>query len=79
MAGGAGGPDGFGVKVLHQSNFFYVYNGLVVSTDPKWLQGVFNSPIGLFDKVGLRTNFGNIVGMICRICRMVGTQSEAAY
>ena len=34
---------------------------------------------GLFDRVGLRTNVGKIVGMVCLPCQAAGNQSEAAY
>ena len=35
---------------------FYRDDGLVVVTDPVWLQGSFNTLIGLFDLLGLRKN-----------------------
>ena len=35
--------------------------------------------VGLFYRVGLRTNVGNMVGMVFRLCQTAGTQSEAAY
>ena len=52
---------------------------MVTSLDPRWIQGVFNTLVGLFDRVGLRTNVGKTVGMICRPCQLAGNQSEAAY
>ena len=33
--------------------------------------------VGLFDRVGLNINVGNIVGMVFRLCQAPGTQSEA--
>ena len=44
-----------------------------------WLQGAFDTLTGLFNKVGIRTNNRKTVGMLCCPCRMVETQSEAAY
>ena len=50
-----------------------------MSTDPDWLQGVFNNLTKLFYRVELRTNAGKTVGMLCRPFRTVGTQLGAAY
>ena len=48
-------------------------------SDLRWLQGVFSTLVGLFDRVGLKTNVGNTVVMVCLPCLAVGTQLEAAY
>ena len=50
-----------------------------MSTGPYWVQGSFNTLKSLFDRVGLRTNFGKTVGIPCHPFHMVGTQLEAAY
>ena len=47
---------------------FYAGNGMVVSLDPAWLQGAFSALVAIFDRVGLRTNFGKTVGMVCHPC-----------
>ena len=52
---------------------------MVASSDPCWLQGAFNTLVGLFDRVSLRNNVRNTVGMVCRPCQAVGNQLEAAY
>ena len=52
---------------------------MVASSDPHWLQGSFNTLVGLFDRVGLQTNFGKTVGMVYRPCQADGTMLEAAY
>ena len=52
---------------------------MVVFSDPHWLQGAFDTLVGLFDRMGLRTNIGNKVGMVFRPCQATGNQSEAAY
>ena len=49
----------------HQVALFYADDGMVASSDPQWLQGAFNAPVGLFDRVGMQTNVGNKVGMVC--------------
>ena len=58
---------------------FYADYGTVASPDPRWLQGAFNTLVGLFDKVGLRNVFGKTVGMACHPCQAAGKLSEAAY
>ena len=58
---------------------FYAEDGMVASLDPRWIQGAFNTPVGLFDRVGLRTNIEKTVGMVCRPCQAAGNQLEAAY
>ena len=68
-----------GKEGRHQASLFYVDNGMVASSDPRWLQGAFSTLVGLLDKVGLRTNAGKTVGMVCCLCQAVGTQLEVAY
>ena len=52
---------------------------MVTSSDPRWLQWVFDALVSLFERVGLRTNIGKTVSMVCRQCQAAGTQSVAAY
>ena len=40
----------------HQSAVFYADDGMVVLSDPAWIQGAFTALVGVFDRVGLRTN-----------------------
>ena len=54
--------------ILH-SNLFYMDNGMVALSELCWLQGAFDTLVGLFDKVGLRTNAGETVDMICQPSR----------
>ena len=54
-----------GKEGRHQAALFYADNGMVDSSDPQWIQGAFNTLVGLFDRVGLRTNFGKTFGMVC--------------
>ena len=63
----------------HQATLFYADDGMVASSDPRWLQWDFNTLVGLFDRVGLHTNVGKTVSMICRPCPTAGNQSEVAY
>ena len=48
----------------HQAALFYADDVMVALSDPHWLQGVFSTLVGLFDRVGLRTNIRNTVGMV---------------
>ena len=43
------GEEGRGNTKPH----FYADDGLVASTDPEWLQGMFYNLTGIFDRVGL--------------------------
>ena len=51
----------------------------IASSDPRLLQGGFSTLVGLFDRVGLKTNVSKTVGMVCRLCQAEGTHSETAY
>ena len=54
----AEGKGETGREGQHQSAVFYADNGMVVSSDPAWIQGAFNSLVAIFDRVGLLTNVG---------------------
>ena len=58
---------------------FYADNGMVSLSDPCCLQGAFNNLVGLFDRVGLRTNAGKTVGMVFRPFQVAENQSKAVY
>ena len=57
-----------GQEGRHQSEVFYADDGMVVLSDPAWLQGAFNSLVAIFDRVGLLTNIGKTVSMVCHPC-----------
>ena len=54
-------------------------DGVIASTDPGWLQLVFDFLTGLFDRVGLRTNVRKNMEMVCRPCQAAGVRAEKAY
>ena len=66
MVEGAAELVGRGQEGRHNNALFYADNGMVTSSDPRWLQGAFIILVGLFIKFGLWTNFSKIVGMVCR-------------
>ena len=57
---------------------FYADDGLVASTDPVCLWGLFSPLTRLSDRVGFRKHFGQRVGMLYHPCCAVRTQPEAA-
>ena len=63
----------------HQVALFYTYDGMVDSYDPQWLQVDLNTLVGLFDRVGLRKNFGKTVGMVCHPFQAAGDLLEVVY
>ena len=70
---------GLGKEGRHQAALFYVDDGMAALSDPFWLQGAFNTLVGLFDRVGLRTNSGKTFGMVCNPCQAAGNLSTAEY
>ena len=68
-----------GEEGRHQAALFYADDGMVASSVPHWIQWEFNALVGLFEFVGLRTNVGKTVIMVCRPCQAEGNQLEAAY
>ena len=64
----------------HQSAVFNADDGMVVSSDPAWLQGAFSALVAIFDRVGLRNNVGNTVSMACHPYRAgAGNRTGAGY
>ena len=53
---------------------------MVVSSDPAWLQGAFTALVGIFGRVGLMTNVGKTVSIVCHPCQEgAGNRREEAY
>ena len=64
----------------HQAALFYADDGMVVSSDPAWLQGAFTNLVGIFDRVGVRKNVRNTASMVCQPCQAgEGNRTEEAY
>ena len=40
----------------HQAALFYADDGMLASSYPQWLQWAFTQLVGIFDRVGLKTN-----------------------
>ena len=68
-----------GQEGRHQDSLFYADGGMVSLSDPRWLQVAFNTLIGLFNRLGLRTNSRKTVCMVCRPCQELGNQLEEEY
>ena len=53
---------------------------MFVSSEPAWIQGTFTALVGIFDRVGLMTNVGKTVRMVCQPCQTgAGNRTEEAY
>ena len=63
----------------HQAALFYTDDGMIASSEPRWLQWAFTQLVGLFDRVGLKTNCKKMVSMTCRPCSTPGNRSEEIY
>ena len=68
-----------GQEGRHHNALFYADDGMVALLEPQWLQGTFSTLVVMFDRVGLRTNLGKTVGMVCHLCQAAGNQLEAAH
>ena len=62
-----------------QEEIFYEDDGMVASTNPGCLQTVFDTMTELFDRVGLKTNVWETVGMVCHPCRVARERADKAY
>ena len=76
---GGGEKRGWGREGQHQATLFYADDGMLASSDPRWLHWEFTILVGLFDRVGLKTNQQNLVSMTCRPCSTPGNRPEASY
>ena len=56
-----------------------MYDGMVASPDPRWIQGESSILVGLFDKVVLWNIFRKTIGIVCSPFQAAGNQLEAAY
>ena len=64
----------------NQLAVFYANYGMVVLSDPAWIQGAFNALVAIFDRVGLLTNVRKMVSMVCHPCQAgAGNRTEEAY
>ena len=73
------GPDGFGYTVADNMILFYEYYGLIESTNPVWLQWVFDILIGIFERFGIINNMENMVTMVCQPGTIISQHSTASY
>ena len=58
------GPEGFHHTVREKVSFFYADGDLVASTNPVWLQWLFDVTIELFKRVGMHTRMTKTVIML---------------
>ena len=67
------------IRVGTRRLFFTQTMAWLTLLTPLWIQGDFNTLVGLFDRVGLQTNVGKTVVMVYHPCQAAGNLSEAAY
>ena len=60
--------EGFLQKIQWMTAYFYAGDGLLASTWEKQLQRSFNVLMELFYRVGMHTNVGKMVSMVCQPC-----------
>ena len=68
-----------GKEGRHHADLFYADDVMVAFSDPRWIQGEFNTLVSLFERVGLQTNVGKTVGMVFHPCQVAGNLSEASH
>ena len=71
--------DGIGSQSRVLLAAFNANDGLVQSRDPEFLQYSFNILVGLFERVGLRTNTTQTEAMTCIPGKIRTTLSHEAY
>ena len=62
--GGLRQPEEGHTRLKVKVYIFYVDNGMVASTNPRWIHTAFDTLMGLFDWVGLERNVQKTVGMV---------------
>ena len=71
--------DGIGAQIRALLAAFYADDGLVQSRDPAFLQYAFDILVGLFERVGLRTNTTKTEVMTCVPGKIRTALSHEAY
>ena len=71
--------DGIGSHIRVLLAAFYADDGLVQSRDPEFLQYSFDILVGLFERVGLRTNTTKTEAMTCIPGEICPALSHEAY
>ena len=61
-----------GQEGRYYNALLYADGIMVASSDLRWLQGTFSTLVGMFDRLGLRTNAGKTVGMVFHPCQAAG-------
>ena len=62
-----------------KAEFFCVDGGLVASKDSGWIQSVFYTLTGIFNRVRKRTDIRKTVGMLCKPCQSSRVWADKAY
>ena len=62
-----------------EAAFLNAEDGVVTPTDPGWLQMEFYFLAGLFNRVGMKTNLRNNMGVVCRHFWADGVRVDESY
>ena len=73
------GSDRFGNTVADKMALFYAYYGIIDSTNPVWLQRLFDILIGLFGWFSIRTNMEKMVTIVCQSGHITRQKYSVAY
>ena len=68
-----------GEEIRRLLTAFYVDDGVLASTDPVFLQDALDKLVGLFDRVGLRTNTTKTEAVTCWPGKIRACQSKEVY
>ena len=79
MVDNEAGPDRFGNTVEDKMTLFYAYYWLIDSTNPVWMQWVFDILTGLFEWFDIRTNMEKIAKIVWQYGHITRQQSSVAY
>ena len=76
---GYGAFEGLGDRIRKLQALFYADDGLLASRSSEFLQRAFDCLIGLFERVGLKTNTSKTKAMTCFPGHISGSMSSRAY
>ena len=79
LAKESAGREGFDFTVQMMSECFYVKNGLLTPTQPKFLHWAFDVLVGIFEREWMNTNVNKMLMMVFQPCIITSRHSDAAY
>ena len=71
--------DGFEMEIHRMASLFYLYDGIITSTCPYWIQWDVDILTGIFEWLGLWGNHGKKVRLVFQICHIFVRNSNTVY